>query len=231
MSTERVLLEKSEKGAWGPLLRQYRLRAKLELWQLAEKTQRARSSLETYEYGYGQPSVAVLQAVAIACDCTDEETAALLATVPATRAYKERAPRPAPLPDPEPSKAWLRRQAALLAVPSPPLAEGVSMPVPSPSWADRLARMAKFAGYAQMMSLTEQECAEMLAFLARSSTPVATDPTIAYLQQALDEFGAPPSDVEQLRRSIHRVCDQWLDWTRKRQGSKVVEVSGLGEAS
>ncbi|MDE2471098.1 MAG: hypothetical protein KGL35_20720, partial [Bradyrhizobium sp.] len=145
------------------------------------------------------------KALATAYGCNEIETAELLDT----------------LGTPAPTKARAQTSGVVLPI-APPAGQ------PIQDWHTRLVRMASFATTAARAGMTPADLAELLAFIGqpqRGDTP--EDATLAYVAQALDEFGAPPADIEQLRRAVHRVVDQWLDWTRKRRGTMLVEVSGM----
>lgn len=73
----------TEGGAWGPLLRKYRERSGLSVKNVALRVFLSPSSLTVYESGKERPSASRLEALGNALHCTPEETAGLLATLPA----------------------------------------------------------------------------------------------------------------------------------------------------
>lgn len=94
----------SERGAWGPLLRQYRERAELSVKNLALAVDLAPGSLGAYETGMQRPSLERLKLLAQKCHCTPVETAELLLTLTGGLAVTPdhgTAPEPEPEPEPE----------------------------------------------------------------------------------------------------------------------------------
>lgn len=130
----------TERGTWGPLLRQYRERAGLSRFELGELVKRSSSTVLKWELGQ-RPGRQVAAAVAAVCQCSAEETAELVRVV---------------------DSSWTPIRPERL----PPLLGSVGPD--AQTWHTRLVRMVAVATMFARSGVSEEELTELVNYMRGS---------------------------------------------------------------